>query len=106
MKRLIILSLALALTTAAPAFGQSATKDAYGGPASVLSNISRHDTSSNSSHRSNASTSASTDPTPSSSSDGKGTLPFTGFDVVLLAFGSVALVGVGMGVRRLSRPLA
>lgn len=32
------------------------------------------------------------------------TLPFTGFDVALIALGGLGLIGLGLGVRRLSRP--
>ncbi len=99
MKRLITFALLVALMAAAPAYGQNSFKDESGGPAASINTISRNNPHSTTSH----------DPTSSSasaSSSGKGTLPFTGFDVMLLAFGGVALVGVGMGVRRLSRPLA
>jgi len=104
MKRLIMFALVVALMAAGPAYGQSASKDTYGTPASVISNISRGGP-----HNATAShNSASVDPSTSSASSGsgKGSLPFTGFDVMLLAIGGAALVGVGMGVRRLSRPLA
>jgi hypothetical protein len=33
-------------------------------------------------------------------------LPFTGLDVGLLALGGIALVGVGVGLRRFARPLS
>lgn len=93
MKRLIMFALVIALMAAGPAFGASAVKGNYGGPGGVVSNL---------------------DPTPTPPSTTvrtftpahKGSLPFTGLDLVLLALGGVALVGVGMGVRRLSRPLA
>jgi len=91
MKRLIMFALVVALVGAAPAYGQNSLKDESGGPAASISTLSQHN-----------SRSASSGKDPS----GNGTLPFTGFDVVLLALGGVALVGVGMGVRRLSRPLA
>ncbi len=98
MKRLIMFALVVALMAAAPAYGQNSLKDESGGPAASISTLSRpHDPNSNS----NSSPSSS-----SASSSGKGSLPFTGFDVMLLAIGGAALVGVGMGVRRLSRPLA
>jgi len=32
------------------------------------------------------------------------TLPFTGFDVALIALGGLGLIGLGLAVRRLSRP--
>ncbi len=99
MKRLIMFALVVALMAAAPAYGQNSLKDESGGPAASISTLSRpHDPNSNS----NSSPSSSS----ASSGSGKGSLPFTGFDVMLLAIGGAALVGVGMGVRRLSRPLA
>lgn len=110
MKRLIMFALVVALMAAGPAYGQSASKDTYGGKGGVISNISGGPPSSshNAASPSSAShNSASVDPSASASStSGKGSLPFTGFDVMLLAIGGAALVGVGMGVRRLSRPLA
>jgi hypothetical protein len=42
---------------------------------------------------------------PKKISDGPGSLPFTGLDVVLLVVGGGALVGTGFVVRRLSRRL-
>ncbi len=100
MKRLIMFALVVALMAAAPAYGQNSLKDESGGPAASISTLSRpHDPNSNSNSNSSPSSS-------SASSSGKGSLPFTGFDVMLLAIGGAALVGVGMGVRRLSRPLA
>lgn len=93
MKRLILLVLLVGLMTTGSAYAASnATQGTYSGPGGVVSNLdpSQGTRTFNSSNQ----------------SGGKGTLPFTGFDIVLLALGGVALVGVGMGVRRLSRPLA
>jgi hypothetical protein len=90
MKRLILFALVVALMATAPAFGASAVKGNYGGPGGVVSNIDPTHTSSS----------------VTSSHGGKGQLPFTGLDLLLLGLGGAALVGVGMGVRRLSRPLA
>ncbi len=112
MKRLIMFALVVALMAAGPAYGQSASKDTYGGKGGVISNISGggppSSDPSSASPSSASHNSASVDPSTSSASSGsgKGSLPFTGFDVMLLAIGGAALVGVGMGVRRLSRPLA
>jgi hypothetical protein len=92
MKRLILLVVVVSLMAAPTAFGASAVRGNYSGPGGVVSNLdpsTPHGTTV--SH------------TPSAS---KGQLPFTGLDLVLLACGGIALVGVGMGVRRLSRPLA
>jgi hypothetical protein len=90
MKRLILLVLVVGLMTTGSAFAaSSATKGAYSGPGGVVSNLDP-------SHNTRT----------FSSSNSKGSLPFTGLDLALLALGGAGLVGVGMGVRRLSRPLA
>lgn len=92
MKRLILLVLIAGLMTTGSAFAaSSATKGAYSGPGGVVSNLDP-------SHNTRTFT--------SSNGNGKGSLPFTGLDIALLALGGAGLVGVGMGVRRLSRPLA
>lgn len=94
MKRLALLMavVALALVVAVPAYGQSAVSDTYGGKGGgVVGTVD--------------SGNGPTAPTQTvSSSDGS--LPFTGLDVGLLALGGVALVGVGVGLRRFARPLS
>lgn len=35
-----------------------------------------------------------------------GSLPFTGFDLTLIALGGLVLIGIGFGARRLTRPVA
>jgi hypothetical protein len=101
MKRLILFAMVIALMATGPAFGASAVQGNYGGPGGVVSNIDPQHP-----HHNNPPETTITTFTPSHPSSGKGSLPFTGLDLVLLALGGVALVGVGMGVRRLSRPLA
>jgi len=93
MKRLILLVVVVSLMAAPTAFGASAVRGNYSGPGGVVSNLDP----TNPPH----STIVTHNAAPS-----KGKLPFTGLDLVLLACGGIALVGVGMGVRRLSRPLA
>ncbi len=97
MKRLILLVVAVCLMAAPTAFGASAVRGNYSGPGGVVSNLNPASPP----HATNVSH------TPSSTAtSSKGQLPFTGLDLVLLACGGIALVGVGMGVRRVSRPLA
>jgi hypothetical protein len=93
MKRLILLVVVVSLMAAPTAFGASAVRGNYSGPGGVVSNL-------------DPSTPKSTTVSHTSAVSDKGKLPFTGLDLVLLACGGIALVGVGMGVRRLSRPLA
>ncbi len=98
MKRLALLMavVALALAAAVPAYGQSAVSDAYGGKGGdVVGTV--------------GSGNGPSAPTPQQTqvaSSGQGSLPFTGLDIGLLALGGVALVGVGVGLRRFARPLS
>lgn len=96
MKRLALLTVvvALALAAAAPAFGAGAVTDAYGGKGGgVLGAVN--------SGGGNGSPPAQVVETSES-----GSLPFTGLDIGLLALGGATLVGVGVGLRRLARPLS
>lgn len=99
MKRFILLVVAVCLMAAPTAFGASAVRGNYSGPGGVVSNLDPTTPP----HATNVSHTPSSTPASTAS---KGQLPFTGLDLVLLACGGIALVGVGMGVRRLSRPLA
>lgn len=101
MKRYILLVVAVCLMAAPTAFGASAVRGNYSGPGGVVSNLNPASPP----HATNVSHNPSSTPS-SASTASKGQLPFTGLDLVLLACGGIALVGVGMGVRRLSRPLA
>jgi hypothetical protein len=97
MKRLALLMVvvALALVAAVPAYGQSAVGDTYAGRGGGI--VGTVDSGNGPSA-----------PTPQQvqvTSDG-GSLPFTGLDIGLLALGGIALVGVGMGLRRVARPLS
>lgn len=92
MKRLAMVTVvvALALLTAAPAFGAGAVTDAYGGEGGgVLGNVGGGNGT-----------------PPSQVADTSGSLPFTGLDIGLLALGGALLVGVGVGLRRVSRPMS
>lgn len=96
MKRLALLMavVALALVVAVPAYGQSATGDAYGGKGGGI--VGTVDSG-------NGPTTSTPQQVVSNDS---GSLPFTGLDIGLLAVGGLALVGVGMGLRRFARPLS
>ena len=96
MKRLALLMavVAVALAVAAPAYAQSAVSDAYAGKGGgIVGTV-------NSGNGPSAS-----GPQQVQVSNGS-SLPFTGLDVGLLALGGVALVGVGVGLRRFARPLS
>lgn len=80
----------LSLALASPAFGESATQDAYGGTAG-----SQEFTGGGGG--SNGTLAA--DTTTSDS----GTLPFTGLDVGLIALVGIGLVGTGLVIRRTNR---
>jgi hypothetical protein len=83
----------MSLALAAPAFGQSATEDAYGGIAGVQEFSGGG--GGGGSHAVLAS---------ETTSSGSGTLPFTGLDIGLIALAGVALVGTGLVIRRTNRP--
>jgi hypothetical protein len=93
MKRLALLTVvvAFALFTVAPAFGADAVTDAYGGRGGGV--LGAVDSGGNGSP-------------PAQVAESSGSLPFTGADVGLLALGGALLVGVGVGLRRISRPLS
>jgi hypothetical protein len=97
MKRLALLMavVAVALAVAAPAYAQNATSDAYAGKGGgIVGTV-------DSGNGPTAST-----PQAVQNTNGNGSLPFTGLDIGLLAIGGVALVGVGVGLRRFARPLS
>jgi hypothetical protein len=102
MKRLALLMamVALALAAAAPAYASSAVGDSYGGRGGgIVGTVDSGD-------------GGGPPPAPApqqtqvASTNDDGSLPFTGLDVGLLALGGVALVGVGVGLRRFARPLS
>jgi hypothetical protein len=101
MKRLALLVavVALALAAAVPAYGQSAVSDAYGGKGGgIVGTVGGGG---------GGGTPTSTpQQTQVAASNAQGSLPFTGLDIGLLAVGGVALVGVGIGLRRFARPLS
>jgi hypothetical protein len=109
MKRLalIVAVVAVACFAAAPAYGQSAVGDAYGGNGGgILGAVS--DGGGNNGGGNDGGTVVRDTPAPAAQvqvSD-SGSLPFTGLDLGLLAVGGIVLVGVGVGLRRFARPLS
>ena len=107
MKRLALIMavVAVVFTSAAPAFGASSVGDAYGGNGGgILGAVENGGgNGGNGGGTSPASTSA---PQTVKVTSSENTLPFTGLDLGLLAIGGIALVGVGVGLRRFARPLS
>jgi hypothetical protein len=97
MKRLALVMavVAIALAVAAPAYAQSAVSDTYAGRGGgIVGTV-----------EGGKGPTAST-PQQVQATSPSGSLPFTGLDIGLLALGGVALVGVGVGLRRFARPLS
>jgi hypothetical protein len=99
MKRLALYMavVAVALAAAVPAYAQTAGTDGYAGHSGNLVG-----TVNSGGNGGNGNAAA---PAQVRASSG-GSLPFTGLDIGLLALGGGALVGVGIGLRRLARPLS
>jgi len=104
MKRLALIMAvgAIALLAASPAYAQDAVGDTYGGGGNdALPTIQDGGDDGGT-----AGDTASSAPTQVSvTSDTGSSLPFTGLDVGLLILGGIALVGIGVGLRRFARPL-
>jgi hypothetical protein len=99
MKRLALLMavVAVALAVAAPAYAQSAVSDTYAGRGGgIVGTV----------ESGNGPTASTPQQVQATNPSGNGSLPFTGLDIGLLAIGGVALVGVGVGLRRFARPLS
>jgi len=99
MKRLALLMavVAVALALAAPAYAQNAVSDTYAGRGGgIVGTV----------ESGNGPTASTPQQVQATSPSGNGSLPFTGLDIGLLALGGVALVGVGVGLRRFARPLS
>jgi hypothetical protein len=91
---------ALALAAAAPAYAQSAVGDTYGGRGGgIVGTVDSGDSG-------DGPSAPAPQQTQVASANDDGSLPFTGLDVGLLALGGIALVGVGVGLRRFARPLS
>ncbi|MGN6188754.1 MAG: hypothetical protein ACTHOE_07635 [Conexibacter sp.] len=99
MKRLALLMavVAVALALAAPAYAQNAVSDAYAGKGGgIVGTV----------EGGNGPTASTPQQVKAVNSSNSGSLPFTGLDIGLLAVGGIALVGVGVGLRRFARPLS
>lgn len=102
MKRLVLLMIVVALASfvAAPAYGQSAVGDTYAGRGGgIVGTV-------DSGNGPTTPTSTPVSQPVAAAANDSGSLPFTGLDVGLLALGGIALVGVGVGLRRFARPLS
>jgi len=113
MKRLalIVAVVAVACAAAAPAYGQSAVGDAYGGlGGEVLGGMPPSGGNSGGEGAGALAGAGASAPAPAhvqvASAESTGSLPFTGLDLALLAIGGVVLIGVGVGVRRFARPVS
>ena len=106
MKRLALLMavVALALVVVAPAYGQSAVGDTYGGKGGGI--VGTVDSGDQGNGQPAGQPAAAPQQVQVASTSDEGSLPFTGLDIGLLALGGVALVGVGVGLRRFARPLS
>ena len=92
-RRLLVLPVVLALAfSAVPAYAGSSTSDTYNKNGDVL------DQTVSPVNSSGAAPVTAAQPASGSS------LPFTGFDVTLLIAGGIVLLGVGITMRRVSRP--
>lgn len=108
MKRLALIMavVAVVFTSGAPAYAASSVGDAYGGNGGgILGAVENGggNTGGNGGGSQPASTPA---PATVQVASSESTLPFTGLDLGLLAIGGIALVGVGVGLRRFARPLS
>lgn len=99
MKRLALLMavVAVALAVAAPAYAQNAVSDAYAGRGGGI--VGTVDSG-------NGPSASTPEQVQTAGAGDDGSLPFTGLDIGLLAVGGIALVGVGVGLRRFARPLS
>jgi hypothetical protein len=98
MQRLIALATVVAMFAfASPALAQDSATDAYGGQPGILGEIETVEPGDDG---------TSTTPTPPADTPvarSADTLPFTGFDAFLMGAGGIALLSIGLAMRRLGR---
>ena len=107
MKRLALMMAVVvaALAAASPAYGQGAVVDAYGGDSGgVLGTVQGGDGGNGG--QGVAGTGGGGVPEQPVAAAQGGSLPFTGLDLGLLVAGGIVLLGMGVGLRRLARPLS
>jgi hypothetical protein len=104
-QRTTLLSLTLGILVVGPtaAWAQESASDSYGGRGRTGEVVAAGAVSTPS-PPTPASITARATPTPAAQVP-RGTLPFTGFDLLLIAAGGSALVAAGFALRRLSRPV-
>ena len=90
--------------SSAPAYAQNSTYDTYGGKGTVEQEVERGSTTPAPPESENVANPPTAAPVTPVRSTPTGTLPFTGFDLGLLVLGGGVLLGVGVAMRRLSRP--
>jgi hypothetical protein len=108
MKKLAtLLAVGGALTMAAPASAQQSVQDGYGGQGNVDQQVlGEVGTVSEAPQQESAPVQEQSAPVAQATppaQQAEGTLPFTGLDAALIAFGGLLLVGLGVTVRRISR---
>lgn len=133
MSKISILTIGFTLVWAAPVMAQAPPLDTYGGAGGVLGDIQEGDvpgeggvqgdvvsgqpdqggvlgeiqTGDEAGVRGEVQDDAVAGETARGTTPGaSGTLPFTGLDLGLMALGAMLLLGIGVGVRRVSRSLA
>lgn len=112
MMRLCLLAVVALLALAVPAYAQDAPLDTYGGAGGVLDETTQDDAGGGPAEQPGGGVRGETVDdeggvrgvtTDAGARDGGGTLPFTGADLTLMLLGGLALLGVGIGVRQISR---
>lgn len=95
------------LALAVPAFGQDSVGDTYGGQGgNVLPTIDDGGDQGGTGGTAGEQQASQPASEVTVTNSGDSSLPFTGLDVTLLVLGGLALLGVGIGLRRFARPLA
>ena len=110
MSRVLLISITVALLSAAPAVAQDPTRDAYGGAGNVASGVATKDQGVNPGSGVRGTTAEGVRPANAAGTTTAAVkplrgdeLPFTSLDLALVAGGAILLLGLGFGVRRVSR---